>query len=264
MLNSSPPPTIVLMFFALFGCLSLPVVHAANSTSPLKKHVPVKALAVNIQPMGFKNDAGEPDGISVKAMALLLKGLDRPVDIQLESPKHIITSLLRGDADISMLFERPKLNQVLEEIGTWQPLKPVVLSRTPISAYEDLYGLTIGRINDIPLSRQFDRDPRIFTRTYANAAAAYQDYLAGKIDAIADIQDYLFYEKTEIAANKHELFASIWPLQTREIIIYVRPDGFSMDEKARLRAALKDLKGSRLMQQLRLRYLEAKLTPAEK
>jgi len=200
----------------------------------------IQAATIDRNPFGYRDAEGTPQGVSVDVYRLVASRLGRVLNVEFAGVDQIEAGILDARIDLAMMFHHPELDSAAVAIGPLIEVPAGVLTHASLTRYEDLSGLRIGYVDATPFDERFEADTALTRVAFPNALDAFAAYVAGSIDAMAGPLQYLFYQAPEFAARKGTLF-QVFPLQNREMWLYVPTAAFTEAERAVIARAIEQM-----------------------
>jgi polar amino acid transport system substrate-binding protein len=181
-------------YFRFFGVfvvgLALSVVSVASDQQV------VRFVTTTVEPWGYFNDRGLPDGLLVRFVNLLGREAGLPFTNRLQPYPRVKHSLGNGQADLAVMFVGPESNLLGESLGKVVDTQILMIGRKgmkPVETMESLDGRLVGYIRGSRYGKQFD-EYRGFTKVPVNRMRqGIAMLLAGRLDAMVSTDQSLFY-----------------------------------------------------------------------
>jgi polar amino acid transport system substrate-binding protein len=195
----------------LFSCIWYGLSAWASAESELEPGLeagPVKFVTTMIEPWGYMNSDGSPDGLLPRFAELLGQETGIPYTNQLQPYPRVKHSLKHGQADMAVMFVGPQSDTIGESLGAVVNTKIMIVAAQgaePVQQLNELIGRRVGYIRGSRYGEAFDNHPdlqRIPINTMFQGIAML---LTGRLDAMASTEQSLSYTLQKMSVEKERV-----------------------------------------------------------
>jgi ABC-type amino acid transport substrate-binding protein len=156
----------------------------AQAESCLNFHV------INNRPLGYVDENGQPTGIHWEFLTALEARSGLCINKKLFPYARIWKSMEFGTHDGGIVFRSPDRDSLVDYIAPICTVQTLVIPRKEITLekYDDLIGLTIGKVRGIRLDERFETDTNIIKLEMNSYDQLFKTIQLKRIDAIAGSQ----------------------------------------------------------------------------
>lgn len=168
----------------------------------------VRFVTTTVEPWGYFNNRGLPDGLLVRFVEVLGREAGLPFTNRLQPYPRVKHSLGNGQADLAVMFVGPESNLLGESLGKVVDTQILMIGRKgmkPVESLEALDARLVGYIRGSRYGKQFD-EYRGFTKVPVNRMRqGVAMLLAGRLDAMVSTDQSLFYTLDKMGLDIDEV-----------------------------------------------------------
>lgn len=156
-------------------------VTSAQAETCLNLHV------IDNRPLGFEDENGQPTGVHWEFLTALEARSDLCINKSLFPYSRIWKSIKFGSHDGGIIFRSSDRNSLVDYVAPILAVQTVVIPQkgVTIKEYQDLKGLTVGKVRGTRLSKQFDTDDSINKLEMNSYDQVFKTIKLKRIDAMA-------------------------------------------------------------------------------
>ncbi|BFM17514.1 hypothetical protein R50073_36970 [Maricurvus nonylphenolicus] len=178
----------------------------------------VRFVTTTVEPWGYFNDRGLPDGLLVRFVNLLGREAGLPFTNRLQPYPRVKHSLGNGQADMAVMFVGPESDLLGESLGKVVDTHIMMIGRKgmkPVDNLQALDGRLVGYIRGSRYGRQFD-DYMGFTKIPVNRMRqGIAMLITGRLDAMVSTDQSLFYTLDKMGLDIDEVSPLLFIGQTQ-------------------------------------------------
>lgn len=199
---------------------------------------------INSDPIGFITKKGNKTGTHWEYLEAIEQRSGVCIEHKLMPYMRIWESLRIGLHDGGIVFRSQSRTPLVEYVAHIRtvPTAVIPLAQFEINSYEDLHGITIGKIRGTHLSERFDSDRRINVMEMATYAQAAQMIRSKRIDAIAGSLYVVRYQVQKYAGDADLHLGKPFVLGTKQQWLQLSKQSPHKDKIPALRKAVESLK----------------------
>lgn len=236
-------------------CCALIAVLSTNVTaSPQSKCL--NFHVIHSEPIGYINAQGQATGVHWEYLQALKKHSGLCMNLSLMPYARIWESIKNGQHDGGIIFKSTNRSDIVEYAGHIQNVPTVVIPLKGIALhnYNDLYGLIIGNMRGVHLSKKFDNDKALNLVELTNFEQETKMIKLKLLDAIAGNGFALIYQLNKYEVLEKVSVENLLKLGEKEQWLQLSRKSDQLDQIPILEKSLAELKEKGVFRDILLKY----------